>query len=305
MSGLHTVVGAGPLGSSLAAELVSRGERVRLVSRTGAARVPGVEIVAGDVRDPAFARSAAEGSSIVYQCAQPRYSRWIREFAALQNGILDAAASVGARVVIADNLYAYGDPRGRVISSDSPRRPTTRKGRLRLTMAETALADPRIEVTFARPSNYFGPGYAVFGDTVVRRALRGAPMQVIGRTDVAHSFSYVPDAARAMADLAASEKSWGRGWITPVQAPMTQAALAGLVWRAAGNDGEPRLAPVGRAAAAVLGVVIPDLRELLELWYEFDAPFVVDSGEFEREFAFTATPIDEAVAATVEWFRRA
>src|SRR6187402_3066737 len=108
---LHTIVGAGALGTSLARELVERGERVRLVSRRGT-EVPGAEVVAGDVLDAEFARDAVATSAVVYQCAQPRYHRWLQEFASLQNGILDAAAAAGARVVIADNLYSYGEPNG-------------------------------------------------------------------------------------------------------------------------------------------------------------------------------------------------
>lgn len=305
MSALHVVVGAGPLGSGVARDLVARGERVRVVRRSGSSSVAGVEIVAGDVGDAEFARGALAGASIVYQCAQPRYHRWPREFAPLQNAILDAAAAAGARVVIADNLYGYGDPRGSVITESSPREPHSVKGRLRVSMADAALADDRLEVTFSRPSNYIGPGYAILGSTVVVPALRGRAMQFLGRLDVAHSFSYIPDSAAAMVALGASERSWGRGWITPVLEPVTQQQLADLVWAAAGQSGAARTSVMSPMAAAVLGVAIPDLRALRELWFEFEKPYVVDAGEFERAFGVGATPIEVAVEETVRSFRQA
>lgn len=298
-SSLHTIFGAGALGGSLARELVSRGERVRLVSRHGSSSAPGAEIVAGDVLDADFARQAAAGSGVVYQCAQPHYHRWLQEFAVLQNGVLDAAAAAGARVVIADNLYSYGAPGTAVISDRSAQTPSTDKGMLRLAMAESALADSRIQVALARPSNYFGGEYARFDTAVVQRALRGQAMQLMGRRDVAHSFSYVPDAARAMAELGASDKSWGRSWITPVQPAVTQDELLARVWREAGQTGSPRMSVLGRGAAAAIGVFVPDMRALRELWYEFDEPFVADSGEFERAFGISATPLDQAVMETV------
>jgi nucleoside-diphosphate-sugar epimerase len=302
---LHTVLGAGALGTSLARDLVARGERVRLVNRHGSGTVPGAEIMAGDVRDAEFVRQAVAGSAVVYQCTQPRYHRWPQEFASLQSVILDAAATADARVVIADNLYSYGEPNGATISDGSVQRPTTVKGALRLAMATDALADDRIEVALARPSNYFGGGYALFDSTVVRRALGGQPMQMLGGLDEPHSFSYVPDAARAMAILGTSDKGWGRSWITPVQAAVTQRDLLARIWSEAGQTGEPRVSAMSRGAAKAIGLFVPDIRALVEMWYEFDAPFVVDSGEFERTFGVSATPLDEAVRATVESCRAA
>lgn len=276
-----------------------------MIRRADTPTVADVETVAGDVTDSAFALHALSGASVVYQCAQPRYHRWPTEFEALQNGILDAAAAAGARVVIADNLYGYGDPEGRVIADGSPRDPHTVKGRLRERMALAALADTRLEVTLSRPSNYIGPGYGVFATSVVRPALRGGRMQFLGRLDVAHSFSYIPDSAAAMVALGSSERSWGRGWITPVLEPVTQQQLAAMVWSAAGHAGDARTTLIGPRSAAVLGLVFPDLGALRELWFEFEKPYVVDAGEFERQFGLRATPIEQAVESTVRSFRAA
>lgn len=299
MSGLHVVIGAGALGSGIAATLAARGERVRVVRRAATSPVQGVEVVAGDIRDASFAAHALSGASTVYQCAQPRYHRWAQEFAALQQGIMDAAASAGARVVIADNLYGFGDPAGAVITDDSPREPHTVKGRVRKAMADDALTDGRVEVTIARPSDYISPDYPVFASTVVRPALKGSAMQFIGRMDVPHSFSYVPDSVAAMVALASSEKSWGRAWITPALEPVTQQRLAELVWAAAGRSGEPRTSVMSKRAAGLIGLVVPDLREVVELWYEFERPFVASAEQFESEFGLVATPVELAVEQTV------
>jgi len=40
------------------------------------------------------------------------------------------------------------------------------------------------------------------------------------------------------------------------------------------------------------------------MWYEFDQPFVVDSSKFARKFGVAATPTEDAIDATVEWYRR-
>ena len=75
---LHVVVGAtGGAGGAIVTELAGRGHRVRAVSRKPAAGLPeGVEQLAADAADPAQARKACQGATVVYHCAQPPYQRW-------------------------------------------------------------------------------------------------------------------------------------------------------------------------------------------------------------------------------------
>lgn len=306
MSGLHTVLGTGPLGTAVAESLLQRGLAVRVVSRNNASRLTDVEAMTGELNDPGFAQRAVFGSEVVYQCTQPAYHRWALEFPALQQHIIDATIAAGADLVIADNLYSYGDPNGAIIVDASPRHPQTRKGLLRKRLADEALAAHEaglLRVTLARPSNYFGPGYTT-GDTVFGQAVKGAAVTALVNADAPHSFSYVPDAGRAMATLGTHDRSWGRSWITPVQPAATQREIARLAWRAAGHDGEPRVRVLGAAGLAALGLFVPALREMREMSYEFERTFVADSSEFERTFGEHATPLPEAVESTVRWYQQ-
>lgn len=104
MSGLHVLYGSGAIGMAVMETLVARGERVRMVNRSGRADVPdGVEVVAGDASDPAVARSAARDATVVYQLLNPPYDRWPQEFPGLQDGVVAAAEATGARLVVMDN----------------------------------------------------------------------------------------------------------------------------------------------------------------------------------------------------------
>ena len=305
MSGRHVIFGSGPLGIAVATELVHRGIDVAFVNRSGRAPVAGTTAVAGDATDTAFAAQVTRGASVVYQCAQPPYHRWVEEFAGLQSSILGGVAANGARVVIGDNLYCYGQSAG-PICEDSSQHPTTRKGRVRKAMADAALeahAAGDLEVAISRPSDYFAPKYEVLGATLFRRALAGKPVQLLGRADAAHSFSYVPDVGRAMAILGTSETAWGEVWIPPVQPPITQGQLAQLVWQESGRSGGAKMMVSGRAMTSVLGVLNPSIRETVEMLYKFEKPFVVDSSKFESAFGVTATPLKEAITTTVASFR--
>jgi nucleoside-diphosphate-sugar epimerase len=308
MDGIHVVVGAGGLGREVADELARNGRRVRLVSRSGTpGNDPAIERVRADASSPVALDAALAGAAVVYQCAQPEYTQWGTEFAHLQTGILDATARAGADLVIADNLYMYGDPDGAVISESSPEQPATTKGRVRKQMADDALAahrDGRLRVAISRASTYFGPGHDQSSKGVFGNALRGKPMQFIGSVDSLHSYSFVPDAARAMVLLGSGGTGWGSAWISPVQPAIVRRAFAERVWAAAGQSGKPRISVLGRGMLRAVGLFVPVVRELPEMLYEYEKPFVVDSSRFEREFGVAPTPSAEAIAVTLEAYSR-
>src|SRR5512134_384806 len=141
MSELHVVFGTGPLGRAVIEELVASGKTVRAVNRSGKMeRAPqGVEFIGGDAYNRAFARDAARGAAVVYQCAQPGYTEWVEKFPPLQASILDAAAEAGAKLVIGENLYMYGDTVGNPLTEDLPCAAKTKKGKVRAQMAQGAL----------------------------------------------------------------------------------------------------------------------------------------------------------------------
>src|SRR5512137_3218715 len=85
----HVVLGAGPVGRAVVAELVADGHRPTVVTRSGT-QIPGADARRADVTDPAALREALDGADVVHQCAQPEYHRWAQEFPALQAGIVDA-----------------------------------------------------------------------------------------------------------------------------------------------------------------------------------------------------------------------
>jgi hypothetical protein len=52
-----------------------------------------------------------------------------------------------------------------------------------------------------------------------------------------------------------------------------------------------------------LGVTNPTVRELLELQYEFQEPFIVDSTKIATKLEVHATPLDQALAHTLASYR--
>ena len=66
---------------------------------------------------------------------------------------------------------------------------------------------------------------------------------------------------------------------------------------------EARIQPADKFMMSLLGMFVPELKESVEMMYEFDKPFIVDSSKFEQTFGMKATPMKEAIKETVAWYK--
>ena len=306
---LHVVFGAGPLGRSVVNELVRRGKAVRVVSRSGKmAEAPqGVELVAGDLYTAGVVRELTQGAAVAYQCAQPHYWEWPQKFPPLQAAIIERLTGSGTKLVIGENPYMYGDTNGQPLTENLPYAATTRKGQVRAAMSEAALAAHKagkIPVVMGRGSDFFGPWVldSGFGARVFSPALAGKGASFGGKLDLPHTATYIEDFGRALVILGEREEALGRAWHVPSDRPqITQRQFAELVFAETGHP--VKASGMGKTMMRIGGLFIPGARETVEMMYEFEKPFVVDSSQFERTFGMKATPIAEAVRATVDWYR--
>lgn len=307
--GNHVVLGTGAIGRAVTEELVRRGESVRMVNRSGRMdEVPaGAEVVASDLYEPSSVRQVTRGAKVVYQASQPRYNEWTEKFPRLQKSIIDGLTGSGAKLVLVENVYMYGKMNGRALSEDMPYNAHTRKGRVRGQISTAGFAahrEGRVRVSAARGGNFFGPwgSNSTMGARVFYPLLRGKPAQLIGRTDVPHTHTYVKDFGMALVTLGERDEADGQAWHVPNDQPrMTQAELVRLFAEEAGV--EPKLSGMGKTMMAIGGLFIPEARETVEMMYEFDKSFVIDSSKFETTFGRQATPIREAIRETVKWYR--
>jgi hypothetical protein len=74
-----------------------------------------------------------------------------------------------------------------------------------------------------------------------------------------------------------------------------------MVFESAGHPARLRAAPSW--GIAIVALFDPTMRAVKEQLYQAERPWVVDSTRFERAFGWTATPLHDAVPATVAWFR--
>jgi nucleoside-diphosphate-sugar epimerase len=306
----QVIFGTGAIGLATLEALRRRGERVRMVNRSGTAPVPDdVEVLGGDASDPAFATAAADGAQVVYQTLNPPYHRWVELFPGLQAGVLAAAQASGARLVSMENVYMYGRPAGQPLTEDRPYAAHTRKGRLRARMARELLAAHqagRVQVAIGRASDYFGPrggAQSNLGDRVFPAALAGKTANVLGDPDQPHTYTYIPDIGEGLAVLGEHPDAAGEVWQLPND-PQTRTTrqLVDIIYRLAGQpQTKVRGTPVLLLRA--IGLFNPTVRELVELQYEFEEPFIVDSSKITAKFDLHATPVEQALADTLASYR--
>ena len=294
------VLGAGPVGRAIVARLVARGHHPAVVTRSGTA-VDGASARRADLTDHGQARAALADASIVFSTAQPAYHRWVEEFPALQASIVQAARAADVALMVVENLYGYG-PHDGPLTEDLPMRPSTRKGTVRAEMWQAlhdASTSGELQMAVVRASDFVGPGVegSAFGTRFFDPLRRGKPAQTMGDVDALHSVTFVPDVAEALVRVAEDDTSWGRAWHVPCAPAVTQRRLAELAASTIGRTGSVRSVPTWMLRG--IGLFVAPVREMVEMRYEFEEDFVVDSSAFTARFGMEATPLDEALAAVM------
>ncbi|MBS4062643.1 MAG: NAD-dependent dehydratase, partial [Bacteroidetes bacterium] len=121
--------------------------------------------------------------------------------------------------------------------------------------------------------------------------------------DLPHTYTYVRDFGKALVILGERDEADGQAWHVPNDNPrVTQREMVTILAEAAGV--EPKMSAMGKLMMMLGGLFIPEARESVEMMYEFEQPFIVDSSKFEQAFGMKATPLKEAVKETVAWYRQ-
>jgi nucleoside-diphosphate-sugar epimerase len=296
---LFVVVGAGPVGRETARLLAVEGHEVRLVSRTGAKPVDtGINGVALDARDGQGLARVSTGADAIFMCAMAPYTRWPMDFPPIMDGVVAAAESVGARLVVLGNIYGYGKEARTPLTSASPLAPTSVKGRVRTAMWEHALgsAVPAVEV---RASDYLGDGAgSLFTLMTLPPLLVGRPAAMLGDLDARHAWSFTKDVARTLVAASRYSGNWGRAFHVPSQ----HASVRDLATRFAelGGTSLPDLRSLADEDLEALAREDEFIREIVEMAYLYGQPCVLDASDTERLLGVSASSLDTMIKDTLQ-----
>lgn len=253
------VVGAsGFLGGRLAERLVvEHGARVRVLIRrvasaTRLARLP-VEIVPGDILDPAAVAAASEGCTVLFNCAKGTGGDPARRRATDVDGVrhlVEAAATTGARLVQVSSLAVYDLPRDGDVSersADAPPGDPYADAKLAGERLAFELGRSRgVPVTVVQPTVVYGPFATVHGSDILDE-LRTGRMILVDEGQGICNAVYVDDAVTALLLAATAARAPGERFLISGAEHPTWAEFFGGFARMLGA--EDRLVPLSAPVA--------------------------------------------------------
>lgn len=304
---IHTIFGAGgAVADQLLPVLLNNKEKVRLVSRT-AKQINGAEAVAADATSYQQTLQAIKGSSVVYLLIGLPYDIrvWRTQWPVIMTNVIDACKETGAKLIFFDNVYMYGKVNG-WMTEETPFNPCSKKGEVRAGIANQLLQEVKagnLQAMIARCADFYGPvGFktSVPNLLVIQNLLKGKRSQWLGSADQPHSITYVPDAAKALYMLANRADAFGQTW----HLPTTSELITGrqFIRQAAAAMQKPDgVSVIPGWMLSLAGLFNVTMKELKEMNYQNEYPYLFSSGKFNKAFGFTPTTYSDGIKETVAW----
>jgi nucleoside-diphosphate-sugar epimerase len=301
LMGVHSVVGGnGTIGAVAVRHLAAAGCEVRIVQRHPRLIEGAVATASADVLDLDGLTKAVEGSDVIYLILGLPYDAkvWLEGFPRAVSHAVEAARRVGARLVYFDNVYMYGPVQG-VMTEDTPDNPTTQKGLARARAARVlmeAVEKGAIRGLIARSADFYGD-YRPFDQVkaMAKKLVKGQKAQLLLRDDRVHSLTYIPDAGRAVAALGQQADAFDAIWHMPTDPnALTGAQLVALIGALLGKDARHTVLP--KLLLRMVGLFDGTVRGLLEMSYQFEQDYRVESSKIARAYGLTATPMRQGLA---------
>lgn len=301
----------GSLGINIVNQLADTGTNVVAVARNvekakALFSQPNVKIFHANLLSKEEVRQAIVGSSVVYHCGGVPYQQWLHDFPIMNQNIIDAVEEANAVLVYADNLYMYGRMQGDKIDETHATPDNTKKGTLRNQLAKEMLKlhnSGHIKAVIARSADFYGPNVINgFTEPLFRNPLKGKNAAWIFDADKLHSLIYIGDMAKAMIMLANNPDTYGKIWHIPGDTAITGRNFVSLIQTALGRP--IKLDVLKPISIKILGIFVPILRELKELAFEWQYPFVIDGSQFQNRFPeYESTSHQQAISKTLTWFQ--
>jgi nucleoside-diphosphate-sugar epimerase len=305
-----TILGAGgAIGNELVKLLAAKNQPFRIVGRSPKATPGATETLAADLMDKDQTIRAAAGASVVHLLVGLKYDHtlWQEMWPRIMSNTIEACKRAQARLLFFDNVYMYGKVSG-PMTEETPFNPCSKKGEIRAKIATTLINEWKsgaLVAMIARSADFYGPDTqnGVPNLLVFEPFAKKQKASWLVNDSVPHSFTYTPDAAQSLVQLAERATAWNQTW----HVPATPNALTGkeFVALAAQEFGvAPRYRVLSRPVLRLAGWFDPLVAESYEMLYQSDSPYLFDSSKFAREFGFAGTPYADGIRTTAASFKR-
>jgi len=307
------VLGAtGGIGGEVARQLKDSGWNVRALIRRGEHAIEqrnGITWFRGDALNAEDVMTAANGCSVIVHAVNPPgYRRWSELVLPMLDSSIVAATTLRATLVLPGTIYNFGPDTFPVLSEDSPQRPVTRKGAIRVEMERRLLAASKngARVLIVRAGDYFGGkgGNNWFSQGLVKSGKSLRTVSNPGRKGVGHQWSYLPDVARTMVEFLGRRDSlesfavfhMAGHW--DADGSQMCESIQRVVAHRTGHT--PRVSAFPWWLLSLASPFVTTFREMREMRYLWREPIRMDNSRLIAVLGKEPhTPLDEAVEATL------
>jgi nucleoside-diphosphate-sugar epimerase len=305
---MQTILGAGgAIGKSLAKELTSYTSDIRLVNRNPVKVNESDQLFPADLTDSAQINKAIKGSEIVYVTIGFPYSYkvWNTLWPSLIKNVIQGCRQNNAKLVFFDNMYMYDPDYLDGMDERTPVNPISKKGEVRARIARLILDEAEkgaLTALIARSADFYGPsveGTSILTETVIKNLASGKKANWLGSDKFKHSFTYVPDAAKATALLGNTPEAFNQVWHLPTAPdPFTGKQWVEAIAKELNVNPGYRVVP--KLMVRIMGVFMPIMKETVEMLYQYDRNYVFDSSKFEDRFGIKPTPYLEGIREIIK-----
>ncbi len=141
----------------------------------------------------------------------------------------------------------------------------------------------------------------MLGERVFGMAVADKPAQLIGDIDQPHTYTYVPDFARALIRVAEDPAAYGQIWHVPSAPAQSTRQIVENIYRLAGT--RPRIRVLPSWLMRLIGFFNPLFREFEEMRFVWDRPYIMEHQKFSDYFGVEPTSMAEALQTTLDWYR--
>jgi nucleoside-diphosphate-sugar epimerase len=303
-----TILGAGgAIGNELVKLLTAKNQPFRLVGRTPRV-VPGAtETVTADLTDKDQAIRAIAGSRVVHLVVGLKYDHklWQDMWPRVMSNAIEACKRASAKLIFFDNVYMYGKVSG-LMTEETGFNPCSKKGEIRAKIATTLINEWKagaLTGMIARSADFYGPDTrnGVPNLLVFAPFAKKQKASWLVNDTVPHSFTYTPDAAQSLVQLAERATAWNQTWHVPTTPnPPTGKEFVALAAKEFGVA--PKYRVLSRLMLRLAGWFDPLVAESYEMLYQSDSPYLFDSRKFAKEFGFAGTPYADGIRTTAASF---
>ncbi|MGV3488894.1 MAG: SDR family NAD(P)-dependent oxidoreductase [Tuberibacillus sp.] len=303
------VLGAsGGMGYAIVKELAGRGVKVKAFARTGEklrrlfGNDPNVQIAQGDLFSKEDLNKAAKDVDIIFHAANIPYPEWEKRLPTMMLNILETAKQHNLKLAIVDNIYAYGKNPGSKVDEMTPKRPHTKKGKIRLEVEKLVDASGVSALTCHFP-DFYGPNAEnTLLHYTLQSVIRGKKAGFVGNQRIPKEFIFTPDGAKAIVHLSLRDDAYGQHWNIPAADVITGEDILGIIRRITNYN--KKFFTVSKNMIRFLGLLDAGMREVVEMYYLNENPVVLSGDKYEKNIGpLPRTAYETGLKQTIDYMK--